>query len=202
VGTRCSGGAGALHSTVSDLLKFLEALDSEISPFSAAVRILNAPRGAGLGMLKTTEGRGLIEHTGLTSGYHAYVGYVPQWKRGAVVLANADIGPVADLGLHLIDARCALHWYHEEAVIDTASFDNLTGSYRVRPSLIIAVTREGDRLYGQATDSPRRRLFPVSNRHYFCKSIDAEIAFEPQTGRAERLILHQSGMRRIAERLP
>ncbi|UXN58751.1 serine hydrolase [Phyllobacterium zundukense] len=201
--------AGALRSSVPDLLTFLEALDSEASPLAAAVRILNAPRSAadadagGLGMaLARSEGYTLIEHGGLTSGYHSHVAYVPEWKRGVVVLANAFVAPVADLGLHLLDARCALHWQRPEVGVDSSILDRLVGGYRMQPTLVLTVTREADRLYVQATGKPRQRIFPTTEMHYFCKTIPAEIIFEADAeGQVKRLILHQSGLYRIAERM-
>jgi len=201
--------AGALRSSVPELLTFLEALGSDASPLAPAVRILMAPLSTGgfdaggLGMASAaSEGYTLIEHGGLTGGYHSHVAYVPEWKRGVVVLANAFIAPVADLGLHLLDSRCALHWQRQEVRVDASILDRLVGRYRMRPTLVLAVTRKAGRLYVQATGKPRQRLFPTTELHYFCKTIAAEITFEPDTeGRPQRLILHQSGLNRIAERM-
>jgi serine-type D-Ala-D-Ala carboxypeptidase/endopeptidase len=195
--------AGGLRSTLSDLLTFLDALDVDTSPLVDPVRILRAPReSGGLGAEQANaDGYAVVEHKGLVGGFHSYVGTVPKWRRGVVVLANANVAPVADLGHHLLDTRCALHWHRPEASVQSAGLERLVGCYRIRPSLNLTVTREGDRLYVQATDRPRRRLFAASALHYFSKSVAAEIIFEGSGGTVDRLILHQSEMYRIAERV-
>jgi hypothetical protein len=85
---------------VRDLLTFLEALGSSKVPLAEAIGIFKSPiEAGGLGRLEDTpDGHSLINHEGHTGGYNAYVGYVPEWNRGVVVLANAYPSAASDLG--------------------------------------------------------------------------------------------------------
>jgi serine-type D-Ala-D-Ala carboxypeptidase/endopeptidase len=70
------------------------------------------------------------------------------------------------------------------------------------PNFILTVAREGDRLFVQATNQRRNRVFAASDWHYFYKVVGAQITFEPgRDGRAARLILHQNSRDRIAIRI-
>jgi D-alanyl-D-alanine-carboxypeptidase/D-alanyl-D-alanine-endopeptidase len=198
-------GAGALRSTAADLLIFVEALmDPDAMPFGPSVAILMASREAGgLAMSLPQPGRpAALQHEGGTGGYRSYAGCVPAWRRGAVVLANACTGAVADLGIHLVDARWAPHWHRQEAAVDPACFDRLLGRYRMTPDTHFDVMRVGDRLLVQLTDQPAFRVFPLSEWHVFYKVVGAQITFEPgPDGKAARLILHQNSCDRMAERV-
>ncbi len=56
------------------------------------------------------------------------------------------------------------------------------------------MTREGDRLFVQATGQPRFEVFPESETEFFLEAVDARITFVTGSGgRAEALVLHQGG---------
>jgi serine-type D-Ala-D-Ala carboxypeptidase/endopeptidase len=197
-------GAGGFRSNARDLLTFLEALGSARSPLTEAVGIFKSSIDAGgLGRLEgTPDGYSLISHEGHTGGYNAYVAYVPEWDRGVVVLANAYPCAASDLGRHLLDPRRGDRWFRREVAVDPHQLDRLVGSYRMTPNFILTVTREGNRLFVQATNQTRHRVFAASEWHYFYKVVGAQITFEPgPDGRAARLILHQNGRDRIAVRI-
>lgn len=197
-------GAGGFRSNVHDLLTFLEALSSATSPLMEAIGVFGRPiEAGGLGRLEDTpDGYSLISHEGHTGGYNAYVGYIPEWNRGVVVLANAYPCAASDLGRHLLDPRRGDRWFRREVQVDPNQLDRLTGRYRMSPNFILTVTREGDRLLVQATNQKRMRVFAASEWHYFYKVVGAQITFEPgPDGRAARLILHQNSRDRIAARI-
>jgi CubicO group peptidase (beta-lactamase class C family) len=201
-------GAGGLRSSAFDMLTFLEALGADDSPLAAAIAIFKAPETeggqGGLGKaVAFPDGYSVITHSGGTGGYTGFVACAPDWGRGVVVLANAACGAVGDLGFHLLDTRRALHWHRQEIEVDPALFDRYVGRYRMTPSFILTVLREGDRLFVQATGQDRKRIFPAGERHYFCKAVGAQITFEiGADGRADRLILHQNSLDQMAERMP
>jgi D-alanyl-D-alanine-carboxypeptidase/D-alanyl-D-alanine-endopeptidase len=56
------------------------------------------------------------------------------------------------------------------------------------------VTREGDRLFVQATGQPKLEVFAYGERDFFYKVVDAQLTFEAGAdGPATRVILHQNG---------
>jgi hypothetical protein len=78
--------------------------------------------------------------------------------------------------------------------VDAAVLEKYTGRYQLAPNFFIAVSREGDQLYAQATDQPRFQLFAESPREFFLKVVDAQITFVvDESGRATSLVLHQNG---------
>jgi serine-type D-Ala-D-Ala carboxypeptidase/endopeptidase len=117
------------------------------------------------------------------------------------VLSNSATA-VSDLCTHLRDTRWGMLWYRREVSVDPACFARLIGRYRMRPHLDFNVTASEGRLLVQLTGQPAFRVFPMSEWHFFYKVVGAQITFEPEEdGRAARLILHQSGMDQIAERI-
>ncbi len=92
-------GAGALRSTVNDLLIFLEAnLGSRESPLQEAMELARTPRRSdpalgmdiGLGWIIATDGdREFVWHNGATGGYASFIGFDPTAGEGIVVLSNS-----------------------------------------------------------------------------------------------------------------
>jgi len=81
-----------------------------------------------------------------------------------------------------------------EVAIDPKILDNYVGSYELAPNFILTVTREGDRLFTQATGQGKVEVFPESDHDFFLKVIDAQITFETDSqGKATGLVLHQGG---------
>jgi len=81
-------------------------------------------------------------------------------------------------------------------------FDSYIGTYQLAPNFAIAITREGDRLFLQATNQPRVELFAEGDRDYFVKIVDASITFVVAgDGKATALVLHQNGANVTAARV-
>lgn len=94
-------GAGALRSTVPDLLSYLGAqLDPDATPLAAAIRRTHVPGQAdrpqtfGLGWMRTRlPGGDLWWHNGGTGGFRTFAGFSPQRRRAVAVLVNDMRGP-------------------------------------------------------------------------------------------------------------
>ena len=94
-------GAGALRSTVNDLLTFLEAnLGLRQTPLREAMARTHVPQvtDPGLGMdiglawIIADEGdRRIVWHNGATGGYSSFIGFDPETREGVVVLSNSVI---------------------------------------------------------------------------------------------------------------
>lgn len=103
-------GAGALRSTVDDMLLFLAAnLGLTESPLFEAMEDCQLPREElgpemhiGLGwILRQGHGRTIHWHNGGTGGYHSFVGFDKERKKGVVVLSNST-NDIDDIGFHLL----------------------------------------------------------------------------------------------------
>ena len=210
-------GAGALRSTANDLLKFLAAnlgyVRSPLAPAMAAMLKTRRPTG-GTGLevalgwhIFTSNGKEIIWHNGGTGGYRSFMGYDPAARIGVVALSNAqtEIG-VDDIGRHLLDASVPLAKppvVHREVKVDPKLFDGYTGNYQMTPAFALLITREGDRLFLQATGQPKFEIFPETDRDFFLKITDAQITFVTDAqGHATELILHQGGHDQHAKRAP
>jgi hypothetical protein len=67
---------------------------------------------------------------------------------------------------------------------------------------VLGVTREGDRLFSQATGQPKVEIFAESEGEFFLKVVDAQLSFQLDgTGPAKGLVLHQGGRDVTAKRL-
>ena len=94
-------GAGALRSTVNDLLTFLEAnLGLRESPLREAMESARVPRredpalgmDIGLGWIIAREGdREFVWHNGATGGYASFIGFDPEAGEGVVILSNSVV---------------------------------------------------------------------------------------------------------------
>lgn len=112
-------GAGALRSTVNDLLEFAAANlgYAETSLAAAMAAMLKVQRTVGLPgreialgwQLSTIGGKEVVWHNGGTGGYRSFLGFNRKIRRGVVVLSNVRTAMgVDDIGLHLLDANVPL----------------------------------------------------------------------------------------------
>jgi len=91
---------------------------------------------------------------------------------------------------------------HKEVQVDPKLFDGYVGRYVLAPNFIAAVTREGDRLFIEATGEPKAEVCPESERDFFYKVIDVQVTFETGSqGRATRLIVNRNGVDHVAKRI-
>jgi hypothetical protein len=83
------------------------------------------------------------------------------------------------------------------------TLEGYVGNYELAPGFVIAVTREGARLYGQATGQGRFELFATAPTEFFLKVVDAQLSFHvDKSGRADSLVLHQNGRDMPGKRVP
>ena len=203
-------GAGALRSSTNDILTFLAAnLGYTKTPLAAAMAAevsIRRPAGAPdmqiayAWHVQTKNGHSIIWHNGGTGGYRTYMGYDPESRAGVVVLSNiASAAGPDDIGRHLLDATYPLEKVepiqeHKEVTVDTKVFDNYVGTYELAPNAILTISRAGDQLFGQLTGQPKFQLSPESERKFFLKAVDAQLAFNTDAqGKASEAILHQNG---------
>jgi D-alanyl-D-alanine-carboxypeptidase/D-alanyl-D-alanine-endopeptidase len=195
-------GTGAFRSTLSDLLRFMDAVCDQDSPLAAMIGPLMTPRDqGGLELGKPyPDGAMALSKPGGTGGARGFVRCIPEWKRAVAVLSNASIDAVVDLGIHALDPRRDLMSYRKEIAIDPACLARLVGRYQMR-DWVFDVTSTGDRLHVPLAD--QHRVFPASEWHFFHKSAPVQLTFEPgEDGRAARLILHYpNSADQIAERI-
>ena len=209
-------GAGALRSTANDLLTFVAAnlgiVKTPLAPAMAAMLATRRPTGnptleIALGWhIATRNGHEIVWHNGGTGGYRSWIGFEPKSHIGVVVLSNTStMAGVDDIGLHLVDPTFPLLQpakQRQEVKVDAAVLEKYVGRYQLAPNFILAITRDGDRLFSQATGQPQFEIFAEGQRDFFVKAFDAQLTFVVDAnGRATGLVLHQGGRDAPANRI-
>jgi CubicO group peptidase (beta-lactamase class C family) len=209
-------GAGAIRSTVNDLLIFLDAsTGTKPSPLAPAMKAMLAKRwpgvsprvATGLGwMVLTTASGDIVFHGGGTGGFRTVMAYDPAKRRGAVILTNAAIEEsINDIAFHLllgapvappapvppapkpVATRTAIE-------LPAAELDRVVGHYRFTAQLDMTVTRDGSGLKAQLTGQPAFPIFAEAPLRFFWRVVDAQVVFTANPGsQATGVVLHQGG---------
>lgn len=213
-------GAGALRSTVNDMLTFLAAaLDGRSSPLTSAFALMTTARrstpssafdiGLGWGIVKD-RGTEILFTNGRSGGYRTWLGHEPRTRRGVVVLTNADgvVGP-DDLGRHILNPAFPLlrqppsaPLLRHETTVDPSIVERYVGRYEFAPNVVLAISRKDARVFAQLSGQPPAEIFASSPRQLFCKVVDAQLSFETSDdGRVLAVVLHQNGVDQRARRI-
>lgn len=207
------GAAGALCSTVPDLLSWATALRSGDVVSAASFQEMTTPAslndgsetgyGFGLGVGEY-EGHARVSHGGGINGFNSMLAHYPESDLDVVVLVNTG-GPWANrvaealarwaLGLEVVSVADLPLTQEERAVYE--------GVYELRSDFLIRVFSRGDELLTQATGQNAIRI-RAQGDHVFVPTFDdrVRIVFEVEDGRATGLVLHQGGQVIEAPRRP
>jgi CubicO group peptidase (beta-lactamase class C family) len=205
--------AGALYSTVEDLLKWDQALYTDRLLPAASRQIMWTPvmndYAYGWSVRSpsaATFGHRQLAHSGGINGFSSMIIRLPDANATAIVLSNnmtANAGAIArDLLAIYFGQAVTVPAARTEARVDPKLFDAYVGRYELGPKFLITIAREGDRLTAQATGQGAFEIFPESETKFFARVADLQITFvRGPAGAVTELILHQGGDRR-AKRLP
>jgi len=209
-------GAGALRSTVNDMLKFVAVnLGLKKSPLLAPMRKTHQSQretgmpdveiGLGWHILKKFNTL-IVWHNGGTGGYHSFIGFDEKKRKGVVVLSNSA-NDIDDIGRHLLESQYPLAKLEapkeRKAIkLDAKTLDAYVGDYQLAPNFVITISREGDQLFGHATGQGKLELFAETEADYFSKLIDAQITFvKDNKGQVTHLVLHQNNVDQPAKKI-
>jgi CubicO group peptidase (beta-lactamase class C family) len=206
-------GAGALHSTARDMVRFVRTNLHPAPPLADALLLAQIPRApapavrgaVGLGWHVLEAGRTLF-HNGGTAGFHAFVALDRGADVGVVILANGDNERADELGmdlLHRLRGEAPAPPRAPDVTLSPAQIDALVGVYALSPAFQITVRRPPVGIEIQATNQPAISLEASSPTEFRVRGVDARISFElGADGRAARLVLHQNGRDAPGERVP
>ncbi|MFN7932497.1 MAG: serine hydrolase [Bryobacteraceae bacterium] len=201
--------AGSLYSTIDDLAKWADALESgKVVSKEHYAKMTTAylnNYGYGLTMAKI-ENHDVIGHGGGINGFNTSLMRAPADKLTVVVLANQN-GPAADV---IARELLALHFGKDvkprplltEIKLPAEKLDSVAGQYELRPGFVLKVWREGDQLITQATGQGKLPIAASAEDRFFSKIVGAEIEFKRDAaGKVTSLILHQGGRDMPAKRI-
>ena len=200
-------GAGALRSTAEDLLTFAAAnaglIETPLRKAMERMRTFRRPgrtpqveQAMGWIVIKPT-GSEIFMHDGGTHGFRSSIVVDPTNRRAAVAWANAPLD-VNDLTAHLVEPKAPVRTLEASPATITLGEGVLTsyvGVYQLAPTFAIAITREGSRLFAQATNQPRLELFATRQDEFVLRAVKAGISFvRDEAGKVTALVLHQNGI--------
>ncbi len=88
------------------------------------------------------------------------------------------------------------------AEVDPQVYDLFLGDYQLTTRLIVTISKDGDRLFSQATGQSTFELLPLSKFEYSGKGINIKIVFNPnEAGSIDAFTLYQNGAVMKAPRL-
>ena len=209
-------GAGALRSSVNDMLKFVAAnIGLTKSPLLAAMqRAHQSQRETGQPdltialnwhILKKFDSE-IVWHNGGTGGYHSFIGFDKKNRRGVVVLSNSA-NDIDDIGRHLLVSQYPLARLeppkeHKAIQIDPKSFDAYAGEYQLAPGFGLVFSREGDKFFMQPTGQNKTEIFAESETDFFLAVADVQITFvKDDKGQVIQAILHQNGRNQTLKKI-
>ncbi|QOZ27002.1 serine hydrolase [Bradyrhizobium sp. CCBAU 51753] len=217
--------AAGLWTTPTDLAHFALAVvnalagrDNAVLPQPMAAEMLSPVLGSAAGLPPGlgTYGLGWLVrgaaphrqfwHNGGNAGFFSTMAIFENGD-GAVVMTNGDGGQVL-VDEILRGLAVEYRWPDRQprirklAAVNPQALDRLVGTYQLTPEFAIRITRDGDRLFSQATGQARFEVFPENDRDFFFKVVDAVLSFDADgPAAAAQLILHQNGRDLIAKRV-
>jgi CubicO group peptidase (beta-lactamase class C family) len=207
-------GAGALRSTMNDMLKFAAAcVSDEKSEFGRAVHEAWKPHygkegdvRVGLAWHQARDGASWW-HNGQTAGYSSALFIYPPKKLAVVVLCNTATEHTTPLAEKILQSLLGQTpepiGLPRIVAVEADVLKTYEGKYALSPLFAITVTLEGDKLMAQATAQPKFQVFPESETKFFYKVVDAQLSFEKdKDGNVNKLVLHQNGLDQPAVKQP
>ncbi len=208
-------GAGALSSTLDDMMTFLAAnMDSASTPLGAVLSGTHASRRPTT-IANTTIGLAwhilhahdtdIVWHNGETAGFHSFIGFDQARHVGVVILTNSATS-IDDLGFHLVDERNALNpppAPPQEPPLAPSLLQRYAGAYDIAPGARLTVTVDGNRLYAQLTGQQRFRIFATTDSTFKWSVVEAQLTFQRDArGEVTGAVLHQGGRDTPMKRVP
>lgn len=205
-------GAGALRSSMADMMRFLAAnLNPPETPMGRAIAAShehrfrsNAALSLGLNWHRlVSRGDTLIFHNGGTGGFRTMLAWNPKTRAGVVLLGNAAADN-EDIVRHLlIGAPLATVAARPEVSLPAEALASYIGRYELAPTFAITITHENGRLHAQATDQPKFRIYAEAKDRFFYKVVDAQLVFDrDSSGVVTGVTLLQHGRRMPGRKLP
>lgn len=210
-------GPGGIHTTMGDLEKWIgnllepkvgtkEMIKEMTTPF-----VLNNGSSTGYGIgLFSQEFKGLeyFHHGGADLAHRSMLMVFPE-VNGAIVTQSNYAAFRGDIPQKIAEYFFEEHMSEdepkeeiieseeaEEFIYDAADFEPLTGRYEltIMPGFILTFSREGNRIYTQATGQPEIDITATTDSTFDLKGVNAAVTFHRnEDGSADSLTLHQNG---------
>ncbi len=201
-------GAGALYSSLDDLALIVRAnltapdgALGQVVPITQEIRqqLQNRSGGVALGWMVSGTQSPLYWHAGSTGGYKSFIGFDRSSNLGVVVLANAQISEVNELGSYLLGLSNTLPEIATEEAI--GPFRDFVGRYGFGSEDVFRVTSDGQRLYSQSANRARVELIREGGDRFKVSTSDGAVVFDRNiVGQVMQFKLLRDGETQVAAR--
>lgn len=197
--------AGAIYSTVGDLYKYYNGLQSYKIANKESLKKASTPfkNNYGYGWtISSYEGREIVSHGGGAAGYRSNFARVPQEDICIVLLDNTENGEMELLTRKLLDVMYMKPYkIPSEIKIDKSVLEKYVGYYHADLPLTLHISIEDGRLTAEPTGQPKSTLLAQSKNYFYSLEADAYVEFQKNDrGDNDELILHQRGKQFNARR--
>lgn len=176
--------AGALYSTVEDLLLWDQALYTEKlvsrKSLDEAFTPFKSNYGYGWSVGKRLD-RQVISHGGGIFGFSSYIARYPADRVTVVVLSNVEGAPSGEIANALaaivFGAPYEIPAERKEIQVAARTLEKYVGQYQLTPQLVLNVTLEGGKLLGQISTQPKLEMAAESETVFFFRTVNAQVTF-------------------------
>jgi hypothetical protein len=79
------------------------------------------------------------------------------------------------------------------ATVDPAIYDKYVGKYKLNDNITVAIFKENNKLFAQATNQPKLEMSPVSDTDFVILEINAKLSFvKGEDGKATKIKLNMN----------
>ncbi|MBO9710822.1 MAG: serine hydrolase [Caulobacter sp.] len=188
--------AGALLSTVDDLLKWDQALygDRLVSKSGRDLMFADYRNHYGLGwQVDEAWGARRISHGGATPGFQASFQRYPDRRLTVAALSNSELGVSEKLATDLAGLCLGASVYPAEVTLAPKALDAFTGDYRNADGFSVKVIRRDARLAAYFGNQPATTLYPMGPAAFFARESDARLSFRDGVGGSKAMVVRQNG---------
>lgn len=104
-------------------------------------------------------------------------------------------------GKVLVQPRTGAVLERQVIKVPNAVLDIYIGRYQISPDLFVDVSRDGERLFGQATGQPPMELFAMTETLFFTREVNAQVRFRLDPDGAPEMMLSHDGQNMRGKRI-
>jgi CubicO group peptidase (beta-lactamase class C family) len=171
-------GASGIYSTAGDLYLLDQALYKEELLDKESLMEMFAPQAGGRygygWVISVCYDHRMVWHDGSTLGYQSFMARFPDDNACIIILSNFIHAPISmiqrDLAAILFGKSYVTPETPASIAIDTAIYNYYPGKYKLENDDIVTITKEDNRLFGEALSAPMKfELFPVAPDRFTVK---------------------------------
>ena len=201
--------AGALYSTVGDLLRWERALFGKKILSMESLNKMTTPGKGDYGMglfIHPVGARRVIEHGGGIPGFNSRLTYFPESDVTVVALSNLN-GPGPDLIVEKLGALAhgdivVLPPERKSIAMRTSDVRRYVGNYQLDPGTMFKVSLDKEQLMARFNDEGAFPLRAETRTRFFPEPFEAQIEFQMDAkGKVTGLLMRQNGRDTLAKRV-